>query len=122
MRKINYTLAEIAFIKDNCLEITTEEGNSYCHLPQWFKINNDTSVDEYIDDTWPTDLKDALSGIQEKITIKRIQLKSIFQDWNETEITQRINIKKEQIINIQVVDGAVYLFYWIAEKINNNIR
>lgn len=53
------------------------------------------------------------------MTIRKVCLDIIFRDWWETDLSEvSIDIKKEDVINIQVIDGAVYLFYWAYEKYN----
>lgn len=46
-----------------------------------------------------------------KRVIAKVQLHIIFREWEYSDISD-YGIKEEQVINIQVIDGAVYLFYW----------
>lgn len=46
------------------------------------------------------------------MVIKKVQLHIMFRDWWETDLTKVVNIRKEQIINVVVEEGKVYLIYW----------
>ena len=46
------------------------------------------------------------------MVIKKTQLHIMFRKWWETDLTKVVDIKKEQIINVVVEEGEVYLIYW----------
>jgi len=46
------------------------------------------------------------------MVIKKVQLHIMFKDWWETDLTKVLDIAKEQVINVIVEDGKVYLIYW----------
>jgi hypothetical protein len=43
--------------------------------------------------------------------IRKIQIHSMFNDWWETDL-KSIEIKEDQIINVVVENGGVYLIYY----------
>jgi len=45
------------------------------------------------------------------MVIKKVQLDIMFNSWESTEL-YKLGIDKEQIINVIVEDGRVYLIYW----------
>lgn len=46
-----------------------------------------------------------------KTYITKICLDSIFRQWYETELS-KLEITKEQIINVVVENGGIWLIYW----------
>ena len=44
--------------------------------------------------------------------IKKVQLDIMFRDWWETDLSEVLDIKKEQIINVVLSEGSPYLIYW----------
>jgi hypothetical protein len=53
-----------------------------------------------------------------KTYIRKIQLDIMFRGWEGTDL-ETIGIRKEDVINVQVMEGnnfgGVYLFYWSEE-------
>ena len=45
------------------------------------------------------------------MVIKKVQLDIMFKLWESTDL-YKLGIDKEQIINVIVEDGRVYLIYW----------
>lgn len=54
----------------------------------------------------------------DKTTIAKRSLHSMFRDWWETNM-EDVGINKEDVITVQVIDGAVYVFFW-GKTINQN--
>jgi hypothetical protein len=53
-----------------------------------------------------------------KLKIAKVQLEGKFRGWEETDLSTVIEgIRKEDVINVVVEDGGVYLIYWIVEKV-----